>query len=192
MKPSLRAKIQKYSDSIPLLAYRDFYTGVSKISFPVVDSSSKVETFQFYTTSFVGSISSPYFNTTFEEEKFEKTMCSKVQVIVPKSLSENEESQVQFIIKYDMEKTSHYENINVDIYNKEKVYRVALDNTKTKKYLSYATHDHNGFSIMYCRNMKNEYLSWTKKRNTGMNVAWYYFRLNEGRFHMILFLYLMD
>ena len=125
-----RAKYQDYLDFIEDQNYLDFYSGIAKIQFPdmKVLNEKKFKNFEFHTTSYSGSISTPHFGQTFQEENFYLTLSVGFFINVPNTLVE--EAYLEISIEYDIEKTSSSETIKIDLDDEP---YGELDKTRTKK-----------------------------------------------------------
>ena len=81
--------------------YLNWYTGLSSINLPYTDySNSYVKTYKLETASLTGSVSTPFFRKTFDENKFELAIEWKFSIFVPSNLTEG--SNLVIDIQYDL------------------------------------------------------------------------------------------
>ena len=181
---NLRARYQDYLDFIEDQNYFDFYTGIAKIKFPNMTEiyGKKFKNFEFHSTSFSGSFSTPHFGQTFQEENFDLTLSVGVFITVPSNLTED--AVVCISIEYDIEKTSSLETIKVYV---DDVNDGELDKTRTKESYYYYASTVNIIQIRYSRDKESEYSSWTNRRHTGMNVSWFYY--SPGQYNEVQYSY---
>ena len=94
-----KAKYQEFLEFIQRKGeYLNWYTGISNITLPHNTGFSKDYNLQ--TASLTGSVSSPYFRNTFDENKFELRIEWKFFILVPSNLTEG--SNLVIDIEYDL------------------------------------------------------------------------------------------
>ena len=78
--------------------YLNWYTGLSNITLPYQDGFDKF--YNLETASLTGSVSTPYFRNTFDENKFELKIDWRFTILVPSNLTEG--SNLVIDIQYDL------------------------------------------------------------------------------------------
>ena len=117
--------------------------------------SYKVET-----TALEGSVSTPFFNEPFDENVFKPWMRLDLYINVPQSIKSRTNMRIVISVQYD---TTLNEQIIIG--------RQKLDkNEKNTRKTFFVTEDL--YFIKYYR--RKEIKDWKNRRNTGMNVTWYY------------------
>lgn len=173
---NLRSKYQDYVDFIQDQDYIDFYTGIAKIKYPdvVVLNGKKFKNFEYHSTSFYGSITSPYFRHPFDGVNFAQLLSVIVFIYVPKIYNEDGEAFLSISIEYDIEKTSSFETIELDCDGDDDSVKY-LDKAKSIESFEYSVWNTTECRIRYLRDMEEtEYQSWSRRRHTGMYVYWGY------------------
>ena len=78
--------------------FMNWYSGLTKLSLPHIDTYFKK--YRLETSSLTGSISTPYFRNSFDENRFEKTFVWTFNLFVPSNLTED--SNLVVDIQYDL------------------------------------------------------------------------------------------
>ena len=79
--------------------YLNWYTGLSSINLPYKDYFN-MKIYKLETASLTGSVSTPYFRNTFDENKFELNIDWTFTILVPSNLTEG--SNLVIDIQYDL------------------------------------------------------------------------------------------
>ena len=79
--------------------YLNWYTGISNINLPCIKDIDFMS-YKLETASLTGSVSTPYFRKTFDENKFEKNIDWNFDILVPSNLTEG--SNLVVDIEYDL------------------------------------------------------------------------------------------
>ena len=118
--------------------YLNWYTGLSNINLPSKElsyESNQIETkLDLETASLTGSVSTPYFRKTFDENQFERRFWWEFTLLVPSNLTEG--SNLVIDIQYDLSLSLGY-NERVAIYWEPPKY----DNTTGNYYFNPISYD---------------------------------------------------
>ena len=80
--------------------YLNWYTGISNITLPYIDRQRNMKKYVLQTASLTGSISTPYFRSSFDGNKFELAIDWNFILLVPSNLTEG--SNLVIDIEYDL------------------------------------------------------------------------------------------
>ena len=80
--------------------YLNWYTGISNITLPYIDRQRNMKKYVLETASLTGSISTPYFRSSFDGNKFELAIDWNFILLVPSNLTEG--SNLVIDIEYDL------------------------------------------------------------------------------------------
>ena len=103
--------------------YLNWYTGLSNINLPY--KFYKTKKYNLETTSLTGSVSTPYFRNTFDENKFELKIRWIFTILVPSNLTEG--SNLVIDIQYDLALSFSSLNERIEIYWRSMKYDKIID-----------------------------------------------------------------